>query len=174
MPRRAVPAGSRTGSLTASTADRTVRLRISTRTIHAESATSTFSLALALALASGVSANCTPVRPAELAVENLSERNSCGSQPGAAGPVNVVQGNFWQTWTDLSVAGRGSGMTWGRTYSSSRASVDGPLGFGWTASYFMNLSEASGVVTITQENGATVEFRSFAGGWVAAPRWTRR
>lgn len=41
----AVPAGSRTGSLTASTADRTVRLRISTRTIHAESATSTFSLA---------------------------------------------------------------------------------------------------------------------------------
>lgn len=44
------------------------------------------------------------------------------------------------------------------------------MGFGWSASYFMNVHEASGVATITQENGAIVEFRSFAGGWVAAPR----
>lgn len=113
---------------------------------------------------------CTPVTADELAIENPSERNACGSQPSAADPVNVIQGNFWESWSDLSVSGRGPGLGWARSYSSSRASIDGPLGFGWSASYFMTIGKASGVATITQENGSVVRFAAIGAEWAAPGR----
>lgn len=107
--------------------------------------------------------------PDELAVPNLSRPNGCGAQPGAADPVNVVQGNFWDSWSDVAVPGSGPGLALSRSYSSSRAGEDGAFGFGWSWSYGMHLDESSGVAAVTQENGAVVRFYELSPGTWAAP-----
>lgn len=100
---------------------------------------------------------------------NLSENpTTCSS----ARPVNCATGVFWHQFTDVAVPGRGVALNFSRTYSSSQAAVEGPLGFGWTDSYNMSLAtDASGDATITQEDGSTVTFLSNgAGGFTAPPR----
>src|SRR5487761_273357 len=100
---------------------------------------------------------------------NLSENPTTCS---VAKPVNCATGTFWHQFTDFAVPGRGVPLNFSRTYSSSQASVNGPLGYGWTDSYNMSLStDASGDVTISQEDGSTVTFLpNGAGGFTAAPR----
>jgi RHS repeat-associated protein len=100
---------------------------------------------------------------------NLSEnRTTCST----AMPVNCATGVFWHQFTDSAIPGRGMPLDFSRTYSSSLASTDGPLGFGWTDSYDMSLAtDASGDVTISQEDGSTVTFQpNGAGGFTAPPR----
>ena len=101
---------------------------------------------------------------------NRSERpTTC---PGGD-PVNCATGDFWHTVTDLAVPGRGARLQLDRTYESALAAVDGPFGFGWSDSYGMSLATNSdGTVTVTQENGATVDFKpNGTGGFKpAAPR----
>lgn len=76
---------------------------------------------------------------------------SCGQ------PVNTDTGEFWHTFTDLSVPGRGIALDLTRTYSSRSASVLGPLGYGWTDSYAMSLSfGASGDATVHEGNASAV------------------
>jgi len=89
-----------------------------------------------------------------------------------ARPVNCATGVFWHQFTDFAIPGRGAGLTFTRTYSSSLAVTDGPLGFGWTDTYNMSLSaDTSGNVTIDQEDGSTVTFTSNgSGGFTAPPR----
>jgi len=55
-------------------------------------------------------------------------------------PVNCATGVFWHTFTDFSIPGRGVPLDLTRTYSSSQAPVNGPLGYGWTDSYDMSLA----------------------------------
>lgn len=100
---------------------------------------------------------------------NLSEnRTTCS----VAEPVNCATGTFWRQFAGFSVPGLGLPLAFSRTYSSSQASVNGPLGFGWTDSYDMSLAtDSSGDVTVSQEDGSTVTFVSnSAGGFTAAPR----
>src|SRR5439155_1768970 len=88
-------------------------------------------------------------------------------------PVSCATGTFWHQWNDLRVPGRGVPLDFSRTYSSGSASIDGPLGLGWTDNYNLSLAvdQASGNVTITQEDGATVTFMpNGSGGYVAPPR----
>lgn len=59
-------------------------------------------------------------------------------------------------FTDVSVVGRGTGLSFVRTYSSALAGVDGPLGLGWTDNYDRSLSVHGSVVTITQGNGSAI------------------
>jgi RHS repeat-associated protein len=129
-----------------------------------------FTVSASVSFLSGAGAPCLPLTGDEFAVPSRAERNSCGAQPGAADPVNVVQGNFWQSWTDVAVAGRGPGLSWERTYSSSRAASDGPLGYGWAASYFMTLTRSGDVVAVSQENGAVVRFAKVFGAWAPSGR----
>ncbi|MGH9083841.1 MAG: RHS repeat-associated core domain-containing protein [Acidimicrobiales bacterium] len=117
---------------------------------------------------SEVHPDCTPHDPLETAVPSPAHENGCGTHAGD--PVNVVEGNFWQTWSDLLIPGRGASLSAGRTYSSLAPIVDGPLGFGWSFSYGMSLVEASGTVRIRQENGSLVPFSELAGSWVAPAR----
>ena len=70
-------------------------------------------------------------------------------------PINCATGVYWHQFTDVSVPGRGVPLSFTPTYASSRAAVDGSLGFGSTDNYHMSLTtDASGNVTITQENEA--------------------
>jgi RHS repeat-associated protein len=85
-------------------------------------------------------------------------------------PVDSAYGNLAETSTDLSVPGLGIPLDVARTYNSATASVDGPLGFGWTSNLFMSLSQPGGTgpVTITQEGGAQVVFNPSGSGYVSA------
>jgi YD repeat-containing protein len=89
-------------------------------------------------------------------------------------PVNCATGNLTESQTDLSVPGRGVGLTLGRTYNS-QAAVDqgqpGPFGYGWSWSFGANLkvsndyreSEHTETRTVEQANGSTVVFAGAEG-----------
>jgi Domain of unknown function (DUF6531) len=88
-------------------------------------------------------------------------------------PVNEATGEFWHTFTDVSIPGRGVPPDLTRTYTSAAAAKDGPFGFGRSTSYGMSLSVTprSLVVTVHQENGSTVTFHpNGSGGLVAVGR----
>ncbi|GAA2010157.1 RHS repeat-associated core domain-containing protein [Nakamurella flavida] len=94
----------------------------------------------------------------------------CGCAKRTAGdPVDTSTGYFGDTFTDLSIPGRGMPLNFTRSYAAATAdptgpnaalAKDGPFGYGWTDSY--NLTAAtdttSGAVTITQEDGSRVPF----------------
>jgi RHS repeat-associated protein len=87
-------------------------------------------------------------------------------------PVNCATGEFWHSFTDLTVRGRGPALDLTRSYSSLQAGTDSPFGFGWSSSYTMSLAvdSASGAVQVTQENGSTTVFTPSSGGYAAPPR----
>jgi RHS repeat-associated protein len=81
---------------------------------------------------------------------------SCGQ------PVNTGSGNFWHSFNELFIPGRGSPLQLTLTYNSSLEDVDtvnGPLGKGWTHNYNMFLYPIGGGGTaVHQENGSDVPF----------------
>ena len=81
-------------------------------------------------------------------------------------PVNAETGNFWHTFTDLSIPGRGLAINVQRSYNSdpSALAAAGLFGPGWSFSYGMNVTGiGTTTVTVNQENGATVSF-TLSGG----------
>ncbi len=86
-------------------------------------------------------------------------------------PVNCATGSFWHTFDDISVPGRGPALDLQRTYSSLLHGTDGMFGHGWSSSYGMGLStDASGVVTVSQENGSTIAFAPNGSAYTAPSR----
>ena len=85
-------------------------------------------------------------------------------------PVDAPTGNFWHSFTDLNIPGRGVGLDLTRTYNSVDAGTDGPFGYGWSFPYGMSLTfpDATHVV-VSQENGTQVTFTEQAGGIYTAP-----
>ena len=64
-------------------------------------------------------------------------------------PIDTGTGEYRQSFTDLSIPGRGVPLDLTRTYSSLLASQNSPFGYGWADSYDMSLSinATSGNVT---------------------------
>src|SRR5262245_12395502 len=58
-------------------------------------------------------------------------------------PVDTAIGNFWHSFTDLAVPGRGPALLFARTYNAQDAATAGPLGYGWTHSYNMRVVTAT-------------------------------
>ena len=90
-----------------------------------------------------------------------------------ANPVNCATGDFWHTFTDVAIPGRGLPLDLTRTYNSLDAATASPFGYGWASSYTIHLAidPTTGVVTVVQENGATNTFTpSVSGGYTAPPR----
>ncbi|MBV8385941.1 MAG: laminin G domain-containing protein, partial [Acidimicrobiia bacterium] len=87
-------------------------------------------------------------------------------------PINASTGNFWHTFDDLAVPGRGVALDMSHTYNSDLASTNGPLGYGWTFPYNMSLSVdgETGAATIVQENAATITFAVSGANYVAPTR----
>jgi RHS repeat-associated protein len=92
----------------------------------------------------------------------IDERNcGCSSTPS---PVNNNTGNFYHSYTDLFIPGRGISLLFSRTYNSLFAGQDGPVGFGWSTTTAPFLTEdVTGNVTVHEENGGTVTFTSVPG-----------
>ncbi len=104
---------------------------------------------------------------------NPSEGNTCAcTRSYTSDPVNAATGDFYHTFTDLAVPGRGLPLAFTRTYNSLTAAQDGPVGFGWSENYNILLTtDASGAMTVTQENGTIATFSpTTAGGYEASGR----
>jgi hypothetical protein len=91
------------------------------------------------------------------------------------GLISAATGDYTHTETDASVATFGPSLQFVRTYDSSLAQAQatagtpGPLGYGWTDNWNASLSVSSGVVTVTQANGAQVTFYPPVSGACQAP-----
>lgn len=113
----------------------------------------------------------------------LPGENAAGSNPseecpqGCHGdPVNSFSGEFWESLTDLDVPGIGPALAWTRSYGTTRASQDGPLGRGWSSSYGLRLAPDGGTdlstapwIQVVQENGSAVLFTTNGLGGYTAP-----
>jgi RHS repeat-associated protein len=93
-------------------------------------------------------------------------------------PVNTENGNFFHTFSDITILGRSNPLGIARTYSSLSSATNGPFGYGWQFNYAMALAlsgtSPNQVATITQEDGGQVTFKQPPSGsnWSpSAPRF---
>jgi len=84
-------------------------------------------------------------------------------------PVNCATGDFWHTFSDISLVGRGLPLAVTRTYNSALASTDGSFGFGWSSDITMSAIKEGEDVTIRQEDGSTDTFTPNGSGGYATP-----
>jgi YD repeat-containing protein len=94
-----------------------------------------------------------------------------GSAPDAvADPVNTATGGFDHAVVDLSLAGRGVGLEFGRSYDS-RQTATSSLGPAWWNSYYENVavSAATGVLSWRLPSGGQISFTPDGGGGFVAP-----
>lgn len=91
---------------------------------------------------------------------------ACAQGQATRNPVNTATGEFWHSFTDFSIPGRGPALNLTRNYSSLLAARTGPFGYGWSSSYGMNLTvdPATAIVAVHQENGSIAEFTPDANG----------
>ena len=73
-------------------------------------------------------------------------------------PVNCASGNFWHTFDDVTVPGRGPGLDLSRTYNSLNADRDSIFGRGWSSSYDEHLvAHDDGSITIAFPDGSRID-----------------
>ncbi|HXA30546.1 MAG TPA: RHS repeat-associated core domain-containing protein [Candidatus Angelobacter sp.] len=87
-----------------------------------------------------------------------------------ADPVDSATGNFSEGYTDLAVPGRGIPLLFTRSYNALAASTNSLLGYGWTYSYAMSLSQSGNTATVTGPNGSQVAFTLSGSTYSAPPR----
>lgn len=103
----------------------------------------------------------------------LAPRLACSVNNATSKPVTTSTGNFWHTFSDLIVPGRGIALSLTHTYNSLQASVNGPLGYGWTDSYAMSVvtGTASPVTaTVNEDDGSQETFTVSGTSYFAPPR----
>lgn len=113
-----------------------------------------------------------PIRPAELP-GGICPACLAKTQANTKNPVDTATGDFWHTFLDLSVSGRGLPLTFTHTYNAVDAATNGPLGYGWTFAFNTSLSinATTGVVTVNEETGGQEVFDpASGGGYTTAPR----
>jgi RHS repeat-associated protein len=86
-------------------------------------------------------------------------------------PVNPMNGDYYDTETDLTIPGAGIPLTFNRTYDSIAAQAEanslapaGPLGYGWSDNLSMSVAYSGGIATVTQANGSQLAFKYYATG----------
>jgi RHS repeat-associated protein len=89
--------------------------------------------------------------------EMLGSSCACTS-PSLGKPVNTATGNFWHSFVDLAVPGRGFPLAVGRTYNAAAAGTSGPLGYGWTHSYNLWVDGDATNWYVHQASGSAVPF----------------
>ena len=107
---------------------------------------------------------------------------SQGCQPcvdGSGGdPVNTATGDLSESATDVTLPGAGVPLSFIRTYDAQSAQAEvmageaaGPLGYGWSDNFAMNVSYNSSTqtATVSEENGAQTTFSPYVSG--TSPAW---
>ncbi len=98
---------------------------------------------------------------------SMKTNNCCVAQP-----VDTSTGNFFHTFTLASLSSPvGIPLSVTQTFNSANATIDGPLGYGWSPSFATRLTIAgNGDVTATQENGSQVNFTRVGSTYTAPTR----
>jgi YD repeat-containing protein len=95
-----------------------------------------------------------------------------GSPSATDDPVNIRSGNFWHTFTDLALPGRGPAIAFERTYNSLDTASSGWFGPGWSSTYEMSVGLNGSTAVVKQPNGSRIDFESAAGGTWDGPQRT--
>jgi RHS repeat-associated protein len=91
--------------------------------------------------------------------QTYSYGQSVGWNAYVSDPVNTATGNYAYLGTDLSITTRSLPLAFSRSYNSV-SPANGPLGYGWTFSYNVYITESTldNSATITYGDGRTVRF----------------
>ncbi len=103
---------------------------------------------------------------------NAAEAGCVCAEGWSGDPVNTATGEYSEADTDASVKSIGNSMAATRTYSSGRAGIDGPFGYGWSSAYMPKLDVTPSGATVTEESGAEVRYEVKESKYVAPPRVT--
>ena len=96
----------------------------------------------------------------------------CQHHNTASDPVDCASGDFFHTFTDVSVPGYGPALDLTRTYNSLEASAEGIFGYGWSSSYDSHLVvNGDGSITITEGDGSQVTATPNGSGGFTVPSW---
>ena len=116
---------------------------------------------------------CNAPQPSELLGSGPIDEKSTTVSSGSF-PVNTAIGNFWHSFTDFAIPGRGLPLVLTRTYNSYLATTGPalPLGNGWTYSYNTylapepnkTLADPTSKITVHEENGDAVVFSPVGSG----------
>ena len=87
-----------------------------------------------------------------------SQGNTSGVNTGAGNPINLTNGNKFQTEVDLPALPGELGLEIVRHYNSTHRYVLGQLGVGWRLSYETDLYVIGRTVQILQADGARLVF----------------
>ena len=75
----------------------------------------------------------------------------------SADPVDCASGDFWQTFTDVSIGGRGPGLKLTRTYNTLNGATPGIFGYGWSSSLDQHLTfTEDGTIMVTLDDGSQI------------------
>ncbi len=98
---------------------------------------------------------------------------ACAHGQSTSNPVDNATGNFWHSFTDVSLAGRGAPLNFSRNYNAQAAATNGPLGYGWTTNYGTTaLAVVGSTATLTDEVGSQATFTLSGGVWSpSSPRF---
>ncbi|HEY1302918.1 MAG TPA: RHS repeat-associated core domain-containing protein [Vicinamibacterales bacterium] len=110
-----------------------------------------------------------PAVQAPISRTSLGPAGTSANPTGIFGePVNTATGNFYASYTDLSVHGRGMDFTFNRYYNSQRSAV-GPLGANWSHSYAGSLTfdPATGTALVNEASGGLLTFQSSGAGFTS-------
>ena len=93
---------------------------------------------------------------------------------GAADPVDCATGNFYETQTDVSVAGKGLDLEFTRTYNAqdgASASSAGLIGWGWSANWTdrVLVDPETTQATVVASDGSRTTFYPRGSSYDAAP-----
>lgn len=94
-----------------------------------------------------------PISTAIGSSDAASSSRGCQS----ADPVDCASGDFWQTFTDVSIGGRGPGLKLTRTYNTLNAATPGIFGYGWSSSLDQHLTfTEDGTILVTLDDGSQI------------------
>ncbi|MCP4358514.1 MAG: hypothetical protein GY796_10905 [Chloroflexi bacterium] len=125
----------------------------------------------------GLTAAAPPPTPFPFGNNNLGQTykdsNNMEDHPGRhfAGPVNLINGNYFLTVGDHFFVGQGISVQFARSYNHLDANNPGPLGNGWTHSYNVIAQETipDAEVVIRNSDGSLHVYTSADGGNIWDP-----
>lgn len=94
---------------------------------------------------------------------------SSATAPQMGRPVDLATGKMWAETEDLRIDSP-LPLVFSRRYNHKRASVNGPLGYGWTHNFNVSVSSLNGSYVFRNEEGRDIYFTPTLGGIFGASR----
>jgi len=94
-------------------------------------------------------------------------------KPSTCYPINFAIGNKYKSQTDIAIDGPGLPLAFTR-HCNSRLEVEGPVGYGWTATFSDRITESAESIILRESNGRHVNFVDDGSGrYITETDWIR-